>query len=228
MAPHFGERLARSRKRHAAQALQCGSSIMTHRPRCSLPHLLVTGLAITALGLPSIASADEVFVARREEAPQAFEASLYPVEIEPHFSFGAENVYGTAGFGGGLRVGIPFVVGHVGRAPDNLAISFGADILHYDNCFFANDCGANYLMVPVAVQWNVFVARRVSVFAEAGAFVYRGWFDACGPDNNGCSAPSDFGVLPTVAVGGRIHVGRVSAFTLRIGYPTTTLGLSFM
>jgi hypothetical protein len=202
---------------------------MTHHAQCSLPRLLVTGLAVAALGLPSIASADEVFVVRREgAAPEAFEASLYPVEIEPHFTFGPENVYGAAGFGGGLRVGIPFVVGHVGRAPDNLAISFGADILHYDNCFFANDCGANYLMAPVALQWNVFVARRVSVFAEAGAFVYRGWFDECGPDNNGCSAPSDFGVLPTVAVGGRVHIGRFSAFTLRIGYPTTTLGLSFM
>jgi hypothetical protein len=153
---------------------------------------------------------------------------LYPIEIEPHFTFGPENIYGATGFGGGLRIGIPLIVGAIGRVPDNLALTFGADILHYDNCYFANDCGANYLMVPVAAQWNLFVARRVSLFGEAGAFVYKGWFDECGPDNNGCAAPSDFGVLPTVAIGGRVHISRFSAFTLRIGYPTTTFGLSFL
>jgi hypothetical protein len=113
--------------------------------------------------------------------------------------------------------------------PDNLAISFGADILHYDNCYFANDCGANYLLAPVALQWNVFVARPVSLFVEGGAFLYKGWFDGCGPgDGPGCSPPSNFGLLPTVALGGRVHIGRNAAFTLRLGYPTSTLGVSFL
>ncbi len=139
------------------------------------------------------------------------------------------NVYGAAGFGGGLQVGIPILAGSLGSVPDNLAISFGGDILHYDNCFFSNECGANYLLVPVAAQWNIFVARRISVFAEGGAFLYKGWFDGCGPgDGPGCSAPSDFGVLPTIAVGGRVHFGPAAALTLRIGYPTTTIGFSFM
>jgi hypothetical protein len=190
--------------------------------------ILVTATFVgaAAMCLPSIAKADIVV---REDGPylRHDEFSWYPIEIEPHFSFGPENVYGASGFGGGLRLGVPLVRGRMGRVPENLAISFGADLLHYDNCY-GNDCGANYLNIPVAAQWNVFVVPRVSLFLEGGAFLYKGWFDACPAGGNGCSAPSDFGVLPTVAVGGRFHLAPFSALTLRLGYPTTTLGISFL
>jgi hypothetical protein len=84
-------------------------------------------------------------------------------------------------------------------------------------------------MLPIAAQWNVFVARRVSLFGEAGAFIYKGFFDGCAPgDGPGCSPPSDFGVLPTLAIGARIHIGDNASFTARIGYPTMTLGVSFL
>jgi hypothetical protein len=175
------------------------------------------GAAMAVLTLPSIARAEEEIIVR--------ERVFYPVEIEPHFSFGAENVYGMAGLGGGLRVSIPFVSGHVGRVPDNLGITFGGDILHYDNCLSSTNCGANYLMLPVAAQWNLGVARRVSLLIEGGAYLYKGWFDTCGP---GCADPSNFGVLPTVAIGGRFHLGENAALLLRIGYPMVTLGVSFL
>jgi hypothetical protein len=185
----------------------------------------LAGLAVVSLAcvaLPAIAQA-------QERAADREEASLYPLEIEPHFSFGAENVYGATGFGGGLRVGIPLAYGHVGRLPDNIAFSFGGDLLHYDNCYYATNCGANYVLLPAAAQWNVQVARRVSVFLEGGLFVYKGWFDGCNAvDGPGCYAPSDFGVLPTFALGARIHMGDNVSFTARLGYPTTTLGLSFL
>ena len=84
-------------------------------------------------------------------------------------------------------------------------------------------------MLPVAAQWNVFLARRVSVFAEAGVFVYKGFFDGCGPsDGPGCSPPSNFGILPTLAVGGRLHLGDNVSLIARLGYPTVTLGVSFL
>jgi hypothetical protein len=194
----------------------------------SIPPFLFAGLVGAAFLTPTLADADVVVVGT-EHPMRGDDASLYPIEIEPHFTFGPENVYGSAGFGGGLRVGIPLVAGHLGRVPDNLAISFGGDILHYDNCYYTGYCGANYLMVPVAAQWNIFVARRVSIFGEGGAFLYKGWFDGCRPgDGPGCTAPSDFGVLPTLAVGLRVHMGPAAAFTLRVGYPTTTLGVSFL
>lgn len=157
------------------------------------------------------------------------EPSAYPIEIEPHFTFGPDNVYGDSGFGAGLRVSIPIVASLLVNVPDNLAISFGGDLIHYDNCYFGSECGANYLMLPVAAQWNVFVARRVSLFAEGGVFVYKGFFDECGPgDGPGCVAPSDFGILPTLALGARIHMGDNASFTARVGYPTITLGVSFL
>jgi hypothetical protein len=195
--------------------------------RSSIRRFLIASTVAVGLATSAYASAD--VVVESPSQPRWGNPAAYPLELEPHFAFGAENVYGAGGFGAGLRLGVPVAVGHVGYAPDNLAISFGGDILHYDNCYYGTDCGANYLMVPVAAQWNVFVARRVSLFAEGGAFLYKGWFDGCGPgDGPGCSPPSNFGLLPTVALGGRIHIGDNAAFTLRLGYPTSTLGVSFL
>ncbi|HEY8087092.1 MAG TPA: hypothetical protein VIF09_04590 [Polyangiaceae bacterium] len=195
--------------------------------RRAIRGILAAFAAATVLASPMLAAADESV--RIDMPPARESAASYRLELEPHFAFGAENVYGASGFGAGLRVGVPLFAGALGSVPDNLAISFGGDVLHYDNCYYARDCGANYLLVPVALQWNVFVARPVSVFLEGGAFLYKGWFDGCAPgDGPGCSAPSNFGILPTVALGGRLHLGRDVALTLRLGYPTTTLGVSFL
>jgi hypothetical protein len=185
--------------------------------------------AALACAVPPGAARADVIVRTEGPVHERDEAALYPLDLEPHFSFGPQNVYGNSGFGGGLRLSIPLVGGHLGPMPENLAVSFGGDIPHYDNCFFPDNCGANYLMVPVAAQWNVFVIRGISVFGEVGAFLYKGWFTGCGPtDGPDCSAPSDFGLLPTLAIGGRVHFGSAVALTLRLGYPTTTLGLSFL
>src|ERR1700689_5434333 len=78
------------------------------------------------------------------------EPSAYPIEIEPHFTFGPDNVYGNSGVGAGLRVSIPVVSSLLVNVPDNLAVSFGGDLIHYDNCYFGSECGANYLLLPVA------------------------------------------------------------------------------
>jgi hypothetical protein len=199
-----------------------------------MKHLYFRSTCRCATGGLAIAAALTAKTARaQDEAPklvsQRDEPSAYPIEIEPHAVFGAENVYGATGFGGGLRVSIPVVFSLLRRVPDNLAISFGGDILHYDNCYYGDYCGANYLMLPVAAQWNVFLARRVSVFGEAGVFVYKGFFNECGPaDGPGCAAPSDFGLLPTLAVGARFHLGDNVSLIARIGYPTVTFGVSFL
>ena len=163
-------------------------------------------LATVAIGLASLslfasaAQADEEGVVKRRAEPAS---AAYPTELEPHFSFGPRNVNGVTGYSGGLRISIPLVVGHLGSVPDNLAISFGGDLLHYENCHYGNNCGANYLLLPIAPQWNVFIARRVNLFGEAGLFVYKGWLTPCSTgDGPGCSAPSNFGVAPTIAIGG--------------------------
>lgn len=197
--------------------------IMKKRTNRTIRPTVVTSVLVAVASWPLAANAQEA------PPPWRGDPSVYPIEIEPHFTFGAENVYGATGFGAGLRVSIPIVASLLVNTPDNLAISFGGDIIHYDNCYYSGLCGANYVMFPVAAQWNVFVARRVSLFAEGGVFVYRGFFDGCGPaDGPGCAPPSDFGILPTVALGARIHIGDNASFTARIGYPTVTFGVSFL
>jgi len=164
-----------------------------------------------------------------EGAPPDRDPSAYPLEVEPHFAFGAGGIYTASGVGAGLRVSIPVVSDLLHAVPDNLAITFGGDLLHYDDCYYGNDCGANYLLLPVGVQWNVFVARRVSLFAEAGVFVFKGFFNQCASGTGpGCSAPSDFGLGPLLGVGVRVHLGDNVSFTARLEYPTMTLGVSFL
>jgi hypothetical protein len=178
---------------------------------------------LAAVALPSTARAQ-----REVRLEPLRDPTAYPIEVEPHATFGAGNVYGPTGFGAGVRLGLPLAVGHLGRVPQNIALSFGGDLLHYDYCYFGTFCSANYLMAPVAAQWNLGVARRLSAFFEGGVFLYKGWFDTCGPGNAGCSPPPDFGLLPTLALGGRVHFSDEVALTLRLGYPTSTLGISFL
>jgi hypothetical protein len=195
------------------------------RPSRALAAIASLGAASALFLVSAPASAQQVVVRERV----AGEPSAYLLEIEPHFTFGAENVYGNTGYGAGLRAGVPFVPSLLTNVPDNLAFSLGADFLHYENCFFPDRCGANYLDFIGAVQWNIFVLPRLSVFAEGGAFVYAGFFTGCsaadGPD---CANPSRTGVLPTLAVGGRLHFADHAALALRLGYPSMTLGLSFL
>jgi hypothetical protein len=121
------------------------------------------------------------------------------VRGEPHFSLGAAKVYGAPSFGARLRI-----------------------------CYLARECRANYLVLPTSLEWDPHVVRPVSVLRE-GAFVYKGWFDGCAPsDGPGCSPLSTFWIVPTLALGARIPLGRDVALTLRLGYPTWTLYLTFL
>ncbi len=155
----------------------------------------------------------------------------YAVEIEPHLVLGDDSVFATAGYGVGARFGIPIVRnGFVPSINNSVAINFGVDFIHYGACYYAQvGCGANYLLFPVTLQWNFFVARQWSVYGEGGLFLYKGFFDdnICAGLGAICSDPAAFGVLPTFAVGGRYHFSEHVALNLRVGYPTVTLGVSF-
>jgi len=189
------------------------------------------GVANVAGALVALGTAAPAFAQDSSRAGDRGDFASYAIEIEPHFTFGPDNVYGASGFGGGIRLSIPVVGGYIGSVPDNLAVSFGGDLVHYDNCYsdYSDGCGANYVLLPIAAQWNLFVVRRVSLFLEAGAYLYEGFYDGYGPGDGGpCSPPSDFGILPTIALGARIHFSPNTALTARLGYPTTTIGFSFL
>jgi len=157
----------------------------------------------------------------------------YKLEIEPHLLFGWDNHYASNGYGLGVRFSVPIVEnGFVPSINNSVAIGFGVDFLHYDYCFWRGfNCSANALAFPVVMQWNFFVAQKWSVFGEPGLFFWKGFYDnpcdgnpACGPVNS----PSAFYVAPALYVGGRYYFSEHIALTMRVGWPTLSIGASFM
>jgi hypothetical protein len=148
----------------------------------------------------------------------------YPVEIEPHLLLGWDNLFPGSSFGIGGRFSIPIVQnGFVDSINDSVAISFGADLLHYDGGnILGAKVSANYLFVPVVMQWNFFVAQRWSVFGEPGLFLYHGFIDTP------VGSSGETGARPALYIGGRYHFNEHMALTLRIGYPNISIGVSFM
>lgn len=163
----------------------------------------------------------------------------YVVEIEPHGLVGFGFRYGGAGIGLGGRFSINIVKnGFIPSINNSVAVTFGADFMHYGGCYNGiNDvngfnCSANYLLFPVALQWNFYVASHWSVFGEPGIVPFYGFYDDfCGNGPNqirGCDNPSHFSVAPALYVGGRYHFNEHMALTMRIGYPDFSVGVSFL
>jgi hypothetical protein len=194
--------------------------------------------AVVALGGEGIARADDT-IKTPGDHPK------YAVEIEPHLLWGWThyNYAPNDGFGAGVRFSIPIVEnGFVSSINNSVAISFGADWLHYSgancyyywdphykgNCYYVGE--SNFLFFPVAMQWNFFVARKWSVFGEPGLAIYHGFFDYCGnaPPGTPCSNPTATGIDFAFYAGGRYHFSDHVSLTMRIGYPTFSVGVSFM
>ncbi len=157
---------------------------------------------------------------------------IYSVELEPHGLLGVYTPYAhsDSGFGIGGRFSIPIVTnGFVPTINNSVAISFGVDWIHYDGCFFAGNCSVDYLHFPIVMQWNFFVARRWSVFGEPGLAIYHGFFSDCpiAATNFACNTPTSTGIEPAFFIGGRYHFADGAALTMRIGFPSFSIGVSF-
>ncbi|MBV9947537.1 MAG: hypothetical protein JOZ69_11855 [Myxococcales bacterium] len=154
---------------------------------------------------------------------------MYPVEIEPHALFGWGGVYGgSGGYGIGARFAIPVVRnGFIPNINNSVAVSFGIDWVHYDFCWFRGNCSANYFDLPATMQWNFFVARRWSVFGEPGFMLFFSSFGDCPPGTVCPNRPAATGVQPAFFLGGRFHLSDNAALTMRVGYPTFSIGVSF-
>lgn len=180
-------------------------------------------LALSSLLLPAPARADDT-IKHPGDHPQ------YPVEIEPHIVLGWGGVYGNDGYGVGARFSIPLVEnGFISSINNSVAISFGADLVHYDWCWYGDhaSCNANYIDFPVAMQWNFFVAQRWSVFGEPGLIIWHGFLSDC-PNGNACPGrPDGTGWEPALYLGGRYHLSSGTALTMRIGFPAFSFGFSF-
>lgn len=162
----------------------------------------------------------------------------YSFEAEPHLLLGPFDPPGWPR-GDGLGVGFRGTVelapnGFIKTINNSVGISFGFDWVHYPYGDLPGICtryttgpngtavcievnggsGRDYFYLPVAMQWNFWLARRWSVFGEPGLLPYfRG---------------GELGFQPlALYVGGRFHFSDAVSLTLRIGYPTLSLGASF-
>lgn len=156
----------------------------------------------------------------------------YAVEIEPHGLIGLFGPYNYAtGIGAGLRVSIPIVQnGFIPKLNNSIAISFGTDWVHYTGCYYGSTvgCGIESLFFPVAMQWNFFLTRDWSVFGEPGLAIFHYFYHDDWCNGYACNVHGDTGVTPVFDVGARWHFSDSAALTMRIGYPSFSVGVSFM
>lgn len=194
---------------------------------------IALGLVIAFVGTAFNAHAQSI-IRQPNAHPQ------YNFEAEPHFAFGLLD---PPGFGAGTGIGLGFRgtvqlldQGFIPKLNDTVGIGFGLDYVRYDGwqgprgvctqtasapggipvCVrTAGYDHVNYFYVPVVMQWNFFLHRQWSVFGEPGLGLH---FE-----------DGHAGVDPFIFfAGGRFHFSDRVTLTMRIGYPTFTLGISFL
>lgn len=191
----------------------------------------VLGASAIALGTASPAHAQSI-IKHPGDHPD------YKVELEPHGLFGWAAQWVGNGLGVGLRATIPIVQnGFVKTINNSVGIGFGLDWLRYDGCYFYDrrfgryegyGCDASFFQIPVVMQWNFWLTPKWSVFGEPGLYVYHGVFDDyCDTRFVGCSAPTRTSIDPALFAGGRFHFSDTVSLTMRIGYPSFSIGASF-
>jgi hypothetical protein len=176
-------------------------------PRC-LGRLSLGALALFAVTLTSSSSqADRLLIKQPGAHPD------YTFEVEPHLVLGFADPPGGKfegrgkGFGPGFRGTIELVDnGFIQSINNTVGIGFGADLL------MAGGKGTT-LVLPVVMQWNFWLSENWSVFGEPGGAIYLG---------------DKSGVGPVFMAGGRLHFSDAIALTLRVGYPSLAVGLSFL
>ena len=211
--------------------------------KSALRLLFACGALLACLAVSRAARAEESIIRHPGDHPN------YSVEIEPHLDFAFFlPTAGSTGVGAGGRLTIPILRnGFVPTINNNVGIGFGVDWAHYTGCYYyyyrgpyGYDCPSfNTFIFPVVMQWNFFLAKQWSVFAEPGLAFEYGTFGTCpgyyldgrgNPQYYPCPvAPNRFTFDPFVLfVGGRFHISDGVALTARIGWPYFSIGVSFL
>ncbi len=155
----------------------------------------------------------------------------YTVDLEPHVLAEWDNSApcSSDGLGAGVRATIPFLQdGPVPGINNNMGIGLGADYAYRSDNHCTGIRSANGLTIPVVLQWNFFLLRRLSVFGEVGV-AWQHWWNA--PYLYACTGPSCGGGYTSTnqlgavaAAGGRLMVTDRFAFLLRLGWPYISVG----
>lgn len=155
--------------------------------------------AAAVLATPS-AHADESIIKNPGDHPR------YRFEAEPHGLLGFWGPFSRADFGAGFR-GTVVVLdnGFVPSINNSIGVTFGGDL------FFRRGT----VLLPVAMQWNFWLTTHWSVFGEPGL--------AVAVNTLGNRTP----IEPIFMAGGRFHFNDRVALTMRIGYPSLSVGVSF-
>lgn len=148
------------------------------------------------------ARADESVIKNPGDHPE------YRFEAEPHMlaGFGGPFNGGRSELGIGFRGTVNIVDnGFVKSINNNVGITFGGDV------FFGNGT----LVLPVAMQWNFWLSTHWSVFGEPGLALAAN------------RSPGREILHPAFSVGGRYHFNDKVSLTMRLGYPSFSIGASF-
>jgi hypothetical protein len=200
--------------------------------RYGMRAVLGAACALATWATAASASADTLIINRPGYHPR------YSFEAEPHLLVGFIDPPGAAhgnGVGVGFRGTVQIVEnGFVPKINNSVGIGFGVDWLHYGlggsyckNYDLQNRCSrwddnraVDTLWLPVVLQWNFWLSRNWSVFGEPGlALRYEG--------NSG----GDHRMHPEflhLYLGGRYHFTDTVTLTMRVGYPTFSVGVSFL
>lgn len=163
------------------------------------------------------ASADRLVIKRPGVHPS------YGFEAEPHLLLGVLGVPGPAD-GSGMGLGFRGTVqvldnGFIPKLNNSVGVGFGVDWATYrwDECNGAGcrDHHSSVLWIPVVMQWNFWLSEQWSVFGEPGVAIRRQNED------------TDFDTFHVYA-GGRWHFSEYASLTMRVGYPTFSVGVSFL
>lgn len=151
-------------------------------------------------------------------------------ELEPHLLLRPLDDYG---FGLGFRA--TFQIGRnnfIDSINNSVGIGVGLDWARYRGCgrykfngaFYECD-SINAFAVPVVLQWSFYLSRAWSLYVEPGLgftfYDYGGCNDLPGNPCRGSFAS------PVLAIGARWHFSGSTSLTLRLGYPSTSIGVSF-
>ena len=154
--------------------------------------------SLLVVATPRTAHAEEAIIKNAGDHPR------YTFEAEPHLlvGFGGPFKERHGHFGVGFRGTFVIVQnGFVKTINNSVGISFGADMF----------VGEQTLFIPVAMQWNFWLSTHWSVFGEPGV---------------GFAFKNDV-VHPILMAGGRFHFSDTISLTMRLGYPSISVGVSF-
>jgi hypothetical protein len=130
----------------------------------------------------------------------------YVFEAEPHAVLGlGDPFFPYVAPGVGFRGTFHITDGFVKTINDSVGIGFGIDVTTSGN-----------VVVPVVMQWNFWLSTHWSVFGEPGLVI------GGGPRVN-----PPVPIWPAIFFGGRYHFNERIALTMRVGFPTFSVGVSF-